>query len=116
LWWHDLFFMLDAVEKQGVRPWVWSDYIWEHPQQFLKQMPKSVLQSNWYYDAKFEGFAEGDINKTYVQAYDLLEEHGYDQVPTCSNWSTPVNTRGTVEYCNKVIAPERLKGYMTAPW
>jgi len=116
LWWHDLYFMVDAVEKAGARAWVWSDYIWHHPDEFVQKMPKSVLQSNWYYGAGFENFAEGDPQKTYVQAYDLLEEHGYDQLPTGSNWSTPGNVPGTVEYCMQRIAPERLKGFMTAPW
>jgi hypothetical protein len=116
LWWHDLFFMLDAVERQGVRPWIWSDFIWHHPAEFLRQMPKSVLQSNWYYGEKFGDFAAADANAKYVSAYDLLEEHGYDQIPTGSNWSSPLNMEGTVRYGKEHIAPTRLQGFLTAPW
>ena len=116
LWWHDLHFFVDEVEKQNVRAWVWSDMIWHHQDDFLKQMPKSVLQSNWYYGAEFENFAAGDEQKTYVQAYDLLNEHGFDQVPTGSNWSTPKNMQATAKYCNAHISPQHLKGYMIAPW
>ncbi len=116
LWWHDLFFFLNEVEKQNVRPWVWSDMVWNHPEEFVKQMPKSVLQSNWYYGPQFENFADDDPQKNYVQAYDLLEKHGFDQVPTGSNWSNPRNMQDTAKYCNAHISPEHLAGYMVAPW
>ena len=48
--------------------------------------------------------------------YDELEKHGYDQVPTGSNHSNPDNFGMTVDYCKEVIDPERLYGFMTAPW
>ena len=51
-----------------------------------------------------------------VRGYCELERYGYDQIPTGSNWSTPENMKGTVEFCRKHIAPERLKGFMTASW
>jgi hypothetical protein len=110
LWWGDLYFYIGEVEKHGVRPWVWSDYVWHHPEVFYKKMPKSVLQSNWYYDTKFGP----DIDM--VKYYNELEKMGYDQVPTGSNHSDPTNFGLTVDYCSKVIDPERLLGFMTAPW
>ena len=30
----DLF--VNEVEKQVVRPWIWSDYVWNHPEAFFK--------------------------------------------------------------------------------
>ena len=110
LWWHDFNILVEAVEKGGARAWIWSDYVWNHPEAFFKNMPKSVLQSNWYYGAKFSE----DIN--YVKAYHQLEEHGYDQIPTGSNWSTPENFEKTVEYCSGVIKPPRLIGFLQTPW
>jgi len=110
LWWHDLYLLLDAVEKRGVRPWVWSDYVWHHPKTFLEKMPKSVLQSNWYYQTEFGP----DIQR--ANAYDLLEEHGYDQVPTGSNWVSPENMRMTVDYATSVIDKSRLYGFLQTPW
>ena len=53
LWWHDFLFLCGEVEKKGVRPWIWSDYFWHFPDLFLERMPKSVLQSNWYYGTAF---------------------------------------------------------------
>jgi hypothetical protein len=111
LWWHDLGILLDAVEKGGSRPWVWSDYMWHHPDLFFANMPKSVLQSNWYYDDAV------DMDSVHGRAYRQLEERGYDQVPTGSNWSGQTkNMELTVERCKEVIAPERLFGFMQTPW
>ena len=51
-----------------------------------------------------------------VATYVELEKRGYDQVPTLSNWHTPDNIARTVEFCRKHVAPERLKGFLLAPW
>ena len=110
LWWHDLYFLVDQVEKANTRAWVWSDYVWQHPEVFLKKMPRSVLQSNWYYGKSFSP------KLVPVKAYLDLEEHGYDQVPTSSNWSCVENTAGTVRFCRKHVAPRRLKGFLQTVW
>ena len=115
LWWDDFLWFVKEVESRGVRPWIWSDYIWKHEAEFLKRMPKSVLQSNWYYDCKFSGFKENENAKRYCEAYAKLEKAGYDQVPTgyCHH---PKNFGLTVEHCKKVVAPERLKGFLHSTW
>ena len=110
LWWHDFEFFVKQVEQRGVRPWIWSDYVWNHSEEFFKRMPKSILQSNWYYGLNFE-----DTND-YVQWYEKLDQHGYDQVPTCSNYSSPKNIDLTLECCRKKISPTRLKGILQASW
>ncbi len=110
LWWHDFLFLVDQVEKGGVRAWIWSDYVWHHPEAFFARMPKSVLQSNWYYGAEFNE----QIN--YVKAYLDLEAHGYDQVPTGSTWSCVENFPRTVAYCREHIVPERLLGFLQTVW
>jgi len=110
LWWHDFLFLADAVEDGGARPWIWSDYLWNHPDEFFQNMPKSVVQSNWYYGEKFGA----DVN--YVQAYHQLEAHGYDQIPTGSNYSNPVNFGRTVEYCRDVISAPHLYGFLQTIW
>ena len=110
LWWHDLHFLVDQAERSGARAWIWSDYVWNHPDLFYKNMPKSVLQSNWYYGDSFSQ----KIN--YVKTYVDLEKKRYDQVPTGSNWSNKVNFERTVRFCAKHIAAKRLLGFMHAPW
>ena len=110
LWWRDFLYLVEQVEKAGSRAWIWSDYVWEHPDVFKKKMPKSVLQSNWYYGESFSR------KLNYVKAYLDLEEHGYDQVPTGSNWSTPTNFEKTAAFARNNIAPERLKGFLQTTW
>jgi hypothetical protein len=51
-----------------------------------------------------------------VKFYNDLEAHGYDQVPTGSNWSCDTNMESTMYYCKTNIDPSRLLGFMTAPW
>ena len=74
-------------------------------------MPKSVLQSNWYYGKGF-----GSDPHEYVKYYEKLDKQGFDQIPTGSNHSNPDNMGMTVDYCKKIIDPACLYGFMTAPW
>ena len=115
LWWHDFLWFVDVTEKAGCRPWIWSDYVWKHKDEFLKRMPKSVLQSNWYYGSNFDAASMGDRGK-YVEAYEWLDKAGFEQVPTGSNFSNDVNFEKTVQFCDAHCRPELLKGYMMAPW
>ena len=122
LWWHDAYFFFSEVEKHGVRPWIWSDYFWDNPDLFAQKMPKSVLQSNWFYNAfrKKEDYPANSNHLTMMGAYEKLEALGYDQVPCCSLCSGLIsnchNLYETMAYCKEKIAPERLKGFMVAPW
>ena len=115
-WWQDAFFLFKECEKHGARPWVWSDYYWHHPELFKKNMPKSVLQSNWCYRSIVN--PPDDIQKTRVQAYLDLNELGYDQVPTPSTWGMPngINVFETVGWCRDNIDPKLLTGFLTVPW
>jgi hypothetical protein len=110
LWWHDLYFLIEQVENGGSRSWIWSGYEWHYPEGFFDKMPKSVMQSNWYYGEPF------DTSQTYVKAYLDLEEHGYDQIPTGANWSCDTNFGDTVKFARERIAPERLKGFLQTTW
>ena len=121
LWWHDFNFFVEAVERNGVRPWIWSDHVWNHTEEFYKIMPKSVLQSNWYYGNSFDKFDAGELSRddtSYIkiQTYIDLEKHGYDQIPTASNWSRAENFAELVKFCKKHISPRHLKGFLQTPW
>ena len=120
LWWHDFLFFVRQVESQGVRPWIWSDYYWDHPEEFLKRMPGSVLQSNWYYRAEFDPqklkLEKTGRNLVRVNTYVDLDKAGFDQLPTGSNWDNDLNFEGTVEFCRKNLSAERLKGFLMASW
>ena len=111
LWWHDLLWFVKTVEANGMQAWMWSDYIWKHPDEFLKRMPRCVMQSNWYYGETFDPEARKEV-KGYVD----LEKGGFTQIPTGSNYSRDGNFRRTVDFCRREIASERLKGFVMAPW
>ena len=115
-WWHDAFFLFKECEKHGARPWVWSDYYWHHPELVTKNMPKSVLQSNWCYRSLVN--PPNEMQAVRAQAYLDLNEMGYDQVPTASTWALPFGTNEyeTVGWCRDKLNPDLLQGFLTVPW
>ena len=115
LWWHDFLWFAKVTEKAGCRPWIWSDYIWKHKDEFINRMPKSVLQSNWYYGSNFDVASMGERGK-YVEAYEWLDKAGFEQVPTGSNFSNDVHFEKTVQFCAAPCRHDLLTGYRMAPW
>ena len=116
LWWHDFLWFADVTERAGCRPWIWSDYIWHHKDEFIRRMPKSVMQSNWYYGSEFTSKLENGKERTYVAAYEWLDKAGFEQIPTGSNWSCDSNFKGTIDFCDRNCNKSLIKGYMMAPW
>ena len=117
LWWEDLLRLVADVEAVGPRAWVWSDYVWHHPDWFYERMPKGVLQSNWYYGESFSVSPRRNRQHHHrVRAYVDLDAAGYDQVPTGSNHSNDVNFEATVDFARRKLSPERLLGFLHAPW
>ena len=127
-WWHDFLHIVRNSERNGMRPWMWSDYGWDHPE-FYSRCPKSVLMSNWYYDESNGGF-DLETNRTSdhkrLKAFYDLEKCGFEQVPCGTNWVGWRRQRDgigaddvmgkLVALCRRVISPNRLKGFMMAPW
>ena len=126
MWWHDFLFFVKEIEKRGSRAWMWSDYMWDHEEEFLKRMPRSVLQSNWYYGRRWEGEPpERPYEAKRLAAFEKLDKAGFDQVPTGTNWVPPyfkkgenndANFAGLVKHCRKHVDPKRLKGFVNASW
>ena len=116
LWWHDFLFLCKECEKNGARPWIWSDYLWKNEALFLKNMPKEVLQSNWFYgDFKDYGDDRASSRRA-IECYELLDRHGFDQIPTGSTWSRVHNLHQTVAHGKAKLSDEHLLGFMTASW
>ena len=129
LWWHDFLLLSGTAEACGARPWIWSDKYWTEPQEFLKRMPKGVLQSVWYYDASFDIAAlkthEKEelakerrrlVNWKRVQSFIDLDRAGFEQVPCGSTWASLENFGNLVTFCRAQLTPARVKGYLMAPW
>ncbi len=116
-WWNDFYFFIDEVQKNGSRPWIWSDYMWHHPGLFFKNMPKSVVQSNWYYGENFDLSQLDENTYIFVKSYLDLESHGYDQIPTGSYHAENENSIGnTVRFCKKYIDDSHLLGFLQTIW
>ena len=117
LWWNDAYFYFKEAEKHGARPWIWSDLCWDKPDEFVAKMPKSVLQSNWFYRF-FMNYPKDTQNYNAIYTYELLDKHGFEQVPTASCWDSagPHNVMQTVAHGKEKLNPELLRGFMTAPW
>lgn len=117
LWWGDLYFYISEVTKRGIRPWIWSDYVWDKPDKFFKMMPKSVIQSNWYYRENFDLKQSNNSNVKCINAYISLEKEGYDQIPTGSHdQDNPKSIGNTVEFCSQHIDDKRLIGFLQTLW
>lgn len=100
--------------------------MWDHEEEFLRRMPRSVLQSNWYYGRRWEGEPpERPYEAVRLAAFEKLDKAGFEQIPTGTNWVPPyfkkgenndANFSGLVKHCRKHIDPKRLKGFINASW
>lgn len=113
--WEDMNIMFEACRSNGVRPWVWSDYYWDHPETFKKHMPLDVMQSNWYYGL-IADYPKDSVKFKYINTYCALRDLGYDQIPTCSTWSTSSNPLHTLLFGKQELENGHLCGYFTASW
>ncbi|MGH2560147.1 MAG: Tat pathway signal protein, partial [Thermomicrobiales bacterium] len=121
LWWRDFYFLVDLVEQGGAQAWIWSDYLWNHPEAFVQRMPRSVMQSNWYYNADFSLEATDDSAReadrlTRLRAFQTMEEHGFPQIPAGSVDVDFANFDGLVPFSRQHIAPQRLHGFLQTVW
>lgn len=111
-WWHDFLFLVKECEHHRAKAWLWPDYmLWHHPDQFFSRMPKTVMQSNWYYDEEFN--PEWDMVRQYID----LEKHGYDQILTGSYHNeNPKSIGNTVAFAEQYIGKQHLKGFLQTWW
>ena len=115
IWWEDFYHLVASCECENARPWIWSDYYWHHKESFAKNMPKTVLQSNWhYYPLKGEKGELGQNAVGYRTFFDL-EEMGFDQVPTTTTWNFVGNTEQIMSHL-AAAKMKNISGFMTAAW
>ena len=48
--------------------------------------------------------------------YELLEKHGFDQLPTGSNVVMRENLEHIINHTKKTISPEHLEGFLITTW
>ena len=131
LWWHDFLFTVKKVEERGVRPWAWHARDFK---EWISRCPKNVLLSHAYYGRTYNldkvekpRWAPPGYYVQLIRRYEGLDKAGYDQMPCATTWvpdyyakynikDNDVNFPLTVQHCRSVISPERLKGFLMAPW
>ena len=115
LWWHDLYYLVDCVEANGVRACIWSDYARHKPQEFIEKCPKSLIQCPWYYFNVFEGELS-DENKIRVAPFQIIGGAGYDLLAGGSNEYFKENISLLHDFCKKHIAEEQYVGIIQTTW
>lgn len=115
LWWHDLYYLVDLVEKGNAQAWVWSDYCWAKSEEYVKNMPKSVIQNTWYYHNVFDDRA-GDFWGPGLRTFEILDKNGFAQVPAGSNFFEKDNMELLTKYCAENLDTTRIPGYMQTVW
>ncbi|MBO7762817.1 MAG: Tat pathway signal protein [Clostridia bacterium] len=116
LWWHDFYYLVECVERNNARPWIWSDYGWNNEELFFQKMPREVLQNNWYYSGKFADEETSETQKRQLALFDKLDAAGFDQVPTGSIFGCRENIEGLTKYAVEHISEEHLFGIMQSSW
>ena len=116
LWWGDLYFFINCVEECGARAVIWSDYARNHPDEFVKKCPKSVLQCPWYYFNIFDEKITEEYYRMRLLPFRLLEEHGFDQFAGASNEYFPENFKMLKQYCKEVVSDEHFYGILQTTW
>lgn len=115
LWWHDLYYLVDCVEKKGVRACMWSDYARHRPEEFARKCPKSVVQCPWYYFDKFYGEMD-ETHTVRVMPFKFLAEKGFDILAGASNEYFEDNAQLLHEYCKAEIDGDKYLGIIQTTW
>ena len=130
LWWHDMLFTANEVRKYGCRPWIWSDKEWLEKDDFMVNCPRDIVQSHWYYSPYFgeeallvrdeakmrAAWERNDLGNFNLHVVKELEDAGFDQIPCGSNIYHDNSFPDFVRHCLNTVAPERLLGFLIAPW
>ncbi len=138
LFWHDMRYLVDCVEKLGAKAWIWHDMALAKSDDFKKHFkPDEVLISPWYYRSFHEEHFSpmpperqeefGNLNLTYLEEGFIfanvrekacpLAHEGFTYVPTASVWSNnEYNAFELIEHFELGAPDSQIVGYMTAPW
>lgn len=114
LWWHDVLFTGAEVKKHGARPWIWIDWIAQHPKEsnVWKRLPRDFVVSPWYYEKDFT------ISKHYELAcVRELVQRGYDVIPTGSTcFADYESLERWAKFAREHLISSRMRGFCSAPW
>ena len=115
LWWHDFYYVVDCVEKNGARAIMWADRAREDADEIIAKCPRSVVMGAWYY---FDQFQEpfDELCWVRVRPFTQLAEAGFDILACGSVEYFDDNLEKLTDYCKRKIVPERLLGFAQTTW
>ena len=111
LWWNDFLYLCRQVEANGMRPWVWCDFVCSQGDEFFERCPKSIILSSYTYD-----FGSANNDNPNMRWMTKAASLGYDIIPCGSNWGCPENMRELVSWGLDNVDPAHLKGFIMASW
>lgn len=145
LLWHDLKFLCNCVKENGATPWIWADFMINHPEDFRKHFtPDEIILSPWQYYSMYEehftpitnteaeyiwyttgvfknsGFKyieEDPICANYRKEVIPAMEDGFKVVPTTSTcFNSEYNHDDTLRWFKEKAPQDKIIGFMDAPW
>ena len=114
-WWKDVYFYINEVEKQGVRPIMWADYAREKLDEFIEKCPKSVIPMIWYYDNNYYGELE-EFFFIRVRPFKALIDAGFDIMGAGSVVYHIENFGLMAEYVKNNLDPNKFLGLCQTTW
>lgn len=106
LWWHDIYFLLDRVQGEGVTAIVYGDRMHGRSEEFIKGMPTTAIIANPY---------NGHLDPTVLSCYNDLKQDKYIQLPAYVGEPDSKHIALFLEYVDKTIPKEKLLGYICIP-
>ncbi len=116
LWYHDLYYYIDCIEKHGARPLLWGSYYRFNKDTFAQKMPKDCI----LVDNSFERVVKGPTGRYVNEGFNAVIERsrlGYDQLLDCSVWCCKQNVAQAVLLArDEGLFDEHMLGLLASPW
>lgn len=108
--WKDVFHLFHTCETLGSQPWIWSDCYHRSPEEFFRNMPKSVLQSPRSHIATEKDYA------LWEESVEALDRAGYRYALCCSDLQGNDLSHRVMKRAKTLCRPQALAGFFAEPF
>lgn len=112
--WHDVNYLCDCIREKGVRPSMCADYYWSYPEEFLRNVPKDVALTNWYYDTLYFDNANPRPtdywSENRLKSFKALTEAGYD-IFLCGAGTNSFNFEQFIKLAKETLDESKILGF-----
>ena len=117
MWYHDLRYYMQCVEKHGARTWIWGSYYRTHGDTFAQNVPKECLISESCFERLAPRTENGKFPRAGLNSLMDFSRMGYDFVANTSTWACHQSTAQTVLFFhNEGLISDHFFGFVCAPW